>query len=193
MATLNKLHVYFYNSDNTVTRKLQMFNAILRSKVLYGLETLVMNTSVQSKLNTFQLKTLRNILKIPTTYIDRELSNDYVKGQLNKQLKLAKKKPMLTLTEYHTRQRVAYLARLIKAGDSDPGTPITFDPVTLKPIDHGKLRVGQPRQIWYKTTLEYMWQTVRQNIPYVNISGQLNLDTPAHVRAIKEYANKGHT
>ena len=53
---------------------------------------------------------------------------------------------MLTLTEYHKHQRIAHLARLIKAGDSDPGTAITFDHHTLRPIYHGKFRAGGAAQ-----------------------------------------------
>ena len=53
--------------------------------------------------------------------------------------------PLLPLTEYHRQRRVKYLCHLIIRGDTEPGTRITFDPVTLVPIDHGKQRVGQPR------------------------------------------------
>ena len=70
MATLQKLHIFFYDSDNTVTRKLQMLNAILRYKVMYGFETIVMNTKVFRKLFTFQIKCRREILQIPITYIN---------------------------------------------------------------------------------------------------------------------------
>ena len=59
MATLSKLHVFFYNSENTPVRKVQVFNLVIRSKVMYGLETIVMNDGVLSKLNAFQLKCLR--------------------------------------------------------------------------------------------------------------------------------------
>ena len=40
MATLSKLHIFFQHADNTIIRKLMMFNAIIRSKLMYGLETL---------------------------------------------------------------------------------------------------------------------------------------------------------
>ena len=56
MITLNKLHIVFYNSDNTPQRKLLIFNAIIRSKMMHGLETVVMNTRVLNLLDTFQLK-----------------------------------------------------------------------------------------------------------------------------------------
>ena len=48
-----------------------MFNAILRAKMMYRLETLAMNTRVLNKLETFQLKCLRKILKVPITHIDK--------------------------------------------------------------------------------------------------------------------------
>ena len=59
MITLNKLHIFFYNSDNTPQRELQMFNAIIRSKMMHGLETVVMITRVLNLLDTFQQKCLR--------------------------------------------------------------------------------------------------------------------------------------
>ena len=58
-VTLNKLHIFFYNSDNTILRKVQIFNAVLRSKLLYGLETMVMNTAELNKLDVYQLKCMR--------------------------------------------------------------------------------------------------------------------------------------
>ena len=30
MATLQKLHIFFYNSDNTILRKVQVYNAVIR-------------------------------------------------------------------------------------------------------------------------------------------------------------------
>ena len=94
MITFNKLHIFFYKSDNTTQRTLQMFNAIIRSKMMHGLETEVMNTRVSNLLDTFQFKCLRNRLKRLTTYIyiyiNREFSNAVVRQKVNEQLKAAK-------------------------------------------------------------------------------------------------------
>ena len=79
MGTLNNLHLFFYNSDNAIARKLQAFNAIIRSKLMYGMETIAFNTSIQNKLETQQLKCLENIFKRQTAYINRTFSNDYVR------------------------------------------------------------------------------------------------------------------
>ena len=56
MITLHKLHIFLYSSDNTPQRKLQMFNAIIRSKMMHGLETVVMSTRVLNLLDAFQLQ-----------------------------------------------------------------------------------------------------------------------------------------
>ena len=34
MATLSKLHILFYNSDNTPSPKVQIFNMVIRSKLM---------------------------------------------------------------------------------------------------------------------------------------------------------------
>ena len=116
MITLNRLPIFGYNSDNTITRKMQMFNVIIQAKLMYGLETVVMITRVKHMLDAFQFKCLRNILKVPTTYIDRQFSNDNVRMQNNIHLKAAKNKPMETLTAIHQRTRIHYLAKLIHKG-----------------------------------------------------------------------------
>ena len=87
MVVLNKLHVFFYTSDNSIARKIQIYNATIRSKLMYGLETVVMNTVVLNRLDTFQFKGLRKILKPQTTYVNRTYSNDYVRTQVDQQLK----------------------------------------------------------------------------------------------------------
>ena len=61
MATPNKLHLLFYDSDNTFARKLQAFDTIIRSKLMYGMETIAFNTSMRNKLKTVQLKCLRKL------------------------------------------------------------------------------------------------------------------------------------
>ena len=94
MTALNKLHISFYNSDNnTVTRAMQTFIAIIRAKLMYGLDTVAVNTRVKHMLDAFQLKCLRNRFKAPTTYIDRQFSNDHVRMQINNNLNVAKKHP----------------------------------------------------------------------------------------------------
>ena len=144
-----------------------------------------MNPRVQNMLDIFQLKCIRKIFNILITYIDIQFSNYFVKLQINKHFKVARKKAMETLTEYHKRTQRHYLAEQIQAGDTEPGTSVTLDPDTLEEIDHGVKRVGRPRLNWYQVTLQDLWKELTQDHPNNSIRFASNLDTskPAHVTA----------
>ena len=114
-----------------------MFNPILKAEMMYGLETVDMNTIVLAMLNTFQLRCLRNILKVRTAYADREISNAMIKQKINEHLASARKKPLVMLTDYHKQARITYLAKLIQLGHREPSTAVTVDPQTLAEIHHG--------------------------------------------------------
>ena len=45
-----------------------MYDAIVRSKLMYGLESAHLTQTLKEKIDIFQRKGLRQILKIPTTY-----------------------------------------------------------------------------------------------------------------------------
>ena len=48
--------------------KLLVYDAVIRSKLLYSLETIHLTDSLRKKLDAFHLRGLRKILRIPTTY-----------------------------------------------------------------------------------------------------------------------------
>ena len=75
-----------------------MFNAIIRSKLMYGHETMVMNTIQLKKLDVYQLKGLRTILKLHTTYVNREYPNDYITLKHNEHLRSIEHKPFIPLS-----------------------------------------------------------------------------------------------
>ena len=45
---------------------------------IYGLESVQINDSLKNKIDAFQLKGLRQILKLQTTYMNRTNSNEHV-------------------------------------------------------------------------------------------------------------------
>ena len=51
--------------------KLIIFDAKIRSKLLYGLETIYLTQALSKSLDVFQLRSLRKILKRSPTFIDR--------------------------------------------------------------------------------------------------------------------------
>ena len=71
-------------------KKLQYYNAVVRAKLTYGLETLNMNKSHKQKLRAFQLKGIRQILKKKTTFINRNNSGINLFKAANNICKLAR-------------------------------------------------------------------------------------------------------
>ncbi len=57
--------------------------AVIRSKLLYGLESAQLNLAELNRLDTFQLKGLRTVLKMSTTFVDRANSNARVIANAN--------------------------------------------------------------------------------------------------------------
>ena len=148
-----------------------------------------MNEKVENSLNTFQFKCIRKILKLPTTFINREFSNIYVREQINKKLKEAKAKPMESLKEFHRKTRITYPCKLIYAGNVEPGSAVTFDPITYEPLDHGKKRVGQPRKNWYIVTLADLWVEAKKVIDNVKYAREFDFRDARHKAALEAYAN----
>ena len=71
VATCRRMKLFWNKANTSVKWKIQVFNAIVRSKLLYGLEAIQLTQTEISKLNAFQNRSLRRILKIPPTFIDR--------------------------------------------------------------------------------------------------------------------------
>ena len=60
-----------------------IYNAIIQSKLLYALETIEIPVALLSRLESFQLKGLRKILGMTTTYFNRANTNEEVYRRAN--------------------------------------------------------------------------------------------------------------
>ena len=74
-ATALQLQPFWSQTRTTVKWRLRVFEAALSTKLPHGLETMQLTRSEQNTLYAFQLKMLRRILRVPSTHIDRELTN----------------------------------------------------------------------------------------------------------------------
>ena len=83
MATMKKLDLFWRHSNCDIAVKVYTADAILRAKLLYGLESAQLIPSVAKRMETLLLKVLRKILRLNTTYIDRE-NNNYSIFEKNK-------------------------------------------------------------------------------------------------------------
>ena len=59
--TANRLKLFWNTADTTLNWKLRVFDAVLRSKLLYGFETMELTEQELNKLNSFQIKGIRRI------------------------------------------------------------------------------------------------------------------------------------
>ena len=75
MITWKCMHVFFKNARCPTRWKLIVYNSVIRSKLLYGLETLELTKPLMSKLEAFQVRGLGKILNMATTYIDKRNTN----------------------------------------------------------------------------------------------------------------------
>jgi hypothetical protein len=164
-AILSKLHLFWRHSDCTVHLKLQAYDAIIRSKLMYGLESVVFNESLFRKLDTFQLKGLRKILKLPTTFVNREATNSFVYTEANKHNARLGGKPIEKMSDFHKQRRKILLAKLITLSQSvnEPSARATLQDNLIAPHDYGTKRVGRPRLNWVKTTISDFWDEVKKH------------------------------
>ena len=69
-TTWKKLDIFWKHSTCSTALKLTIYDMIVRAKLCYSLDCLVLLDSHLFLLQAFQLKGLRQILKLSTTYID---------------------------------------------------------------------------------------------------------------------------
>ena len=67
-ATLRKLDLFWLKGSSTLAFKILVYNSVIRAKLIYGLDSAQLNEEQLGKIDTFQLKGLRKILKMRTTY-----------------------------------------------------------------------------------------------------------------------------
>ena len=109
--TWYKLQPYWKASGASKKWKLIIYDAIIRSKLLYGLETIHLTQAMSRKLDAFQTRGLRRILQRNSTFIDRRHTN---KSLLEEASSIAypsrcDRRKIILFSEYHMNRRVNYL------------------------------------------------------------------------------------
>ena len=165
MTILKRLDIFWRHCDVTIGFKITAFDAVIRAKLLYGLESAQLNPSQQRRIEVFQLKGFRKILKMKTTYVERNNSNAEVFRRANEaiQHETPAGKPQKTVRAFVTcyrNSRMKRLARVFKMSDDHPVKHITFAPNNsnlILPWIPPNRRVGRPRFKWVTETMSDMW------------------------------------
>ena len=118
--------------------KLRIFEACIISKLVYGLVTAVLNQNERRRLDGFQARCIRRILKVPAAYYSR-ISNVRV-------LKMVARRP---LSEQIMKQQMILMGKIAFRRDSDVVRQSIFIPSTIKlRLLPGPAKRGRPRIRW---------------------------------------------
>lgn len=169
MMILKRLDIFWRHCDLTSAFKISVLDAVIRAKLLYGMESAQLTPSHQRRIEVFQLKGLRKILKLKTTFVERSNTNEEVFRQANEHIqnetregKIPKK--VIPFVKSYLNSRMKRLARLNKLEHDHPVRHITFGPNRENktvPWDPPNRRVGRPRFKWVTETIKNIWENVR--------------------------------
>ena len=132
------------HSSLTRLRKLDVFRSLVEAKLVYALGTGCYTKAELRRLDGFQARCLRNILRIAPAYWSR-VSNEAVRQR-------AGWKP---ISELIFSRQLVMLGKILQSGHGCPLRKVSFVGDTLRPAtDQYVRRVGRPRAEWVPRVLE---------------------------------------
>jgi len=179
MPVLKKLDIFWNKTKCCNAWKIQVLNAVIVSKLIYGLETIEPTEGVANMLNAFHLRGLRKILGMKTTFVDRANTNErvYMGAQNVLRTKNSQKAPsqqkaniwldrqVRPITEVLKEKKHNLLGHVIRREQSHPLQLVTFDTgrnpsngVALRvKATRGPRRKGRPRLSWTHENMASAW------------------------------------
>ena len=82
MKTAKQLKICWDKANTNTEWNLKVFNAVIQSKIPYGFATMQLTQRELNKLDAFQTRNLRRILKHPPTCVDRTQTNEQVRDKV---------------------------------------------------------------------------------------------------------------
>ena len=166
--TWYKLEPYWKASGASKKWKLIIYDAIIRSKLLYGLETIHLTQAMSRKLDAFQMRGLRRILQRNSTFIDRRNTNKSLLEEASSIAYPSRCDPrkIIPFSEYHMNRRVKLLGHILRSNGNDPMRQISFLPDSAHRVEYGTKRVGKPRQNWLHHTKKYVYENILGHYDY---------------------------
>ena len=151
--------------------KLHVCDAIIKNKLLYWLETVHLTQAMQKKVNAFQLRGVRKILGIDTTYAKEANTNARVIERAIAEI--AGKKCKTAFRDVDGKMREAgwtYYA----CAPARPFTPSKLPARFGTDVPHWQKEGRGPRQNWLVYTNKFIWESymARPFAPYANTNRQ---------------------
>ena len=159
-----KLSAYWKASGASKKWKLIIFDAIIRSKLLCGLETIHLTQALSKSLDAFQSRSLRiKNLKRPSTFIDRSCTNQKIleEATANAFPTRGDNRQIIRFSDYqYMKRRCKLLGHIVRSNNDDPMRQVSFVDSTASRVDYGTKRVGKPRQNWLHFTKKFAYENV---------------------------------
>ena len=135
----------------------------MRSKLLYGLESAELGSALLNKLDAFQLKGLRKILKIKTKFVNKSNTNKVVMDLASAKVKQqGGNKELKQFSLAYKVARKEMVVKMINANQADPQRHITFER-GLKAWSHTNKRVGAPKIKWTTEAVKLLRHEIRED------------------------------
>ena len=163
-----RLEPYWKASGASKKWKLIIYDAIIRSKLLYGLETIHLTQALSKKLDAFQMRGIRRILNRRSTFVDRSNTNKSLldEATLTAFPSRGDRRKIIPFSKFHMQRRVKLMGHILRSNNSDPMRQISFLPDSAQRTDYGIKRVGKPRQNWLHHTKKYVYENVLGHYEY---------------------------
>jgi hypothetical protein len=169
-VTWRRLKPYWRGSNASRRKKILMWNALIKTRVIYGLESAELKTRGLEKLNTFQLKGLRQILRMVTTFVDRTNTNTRVLEEATKAVNTSSSgmvnngRGVELLSETHTQRRIKLAGRVLRLADNDARRFTTYHAGSGRVKKKLKKRTGRPKINWGDVTHARIWERIRDEL-----------------------------
>ena len=108
---------------------------------------------------------LRKILRLHTTYIQRQNTNEYVYQRANEIVNGAIDGPtrkIKPLTEILEERKLRLLGHVLRRDRQHPLHQTTFSTTSAVPRETNYRRVGRPRQFWTTNNMEKAWEIIKR-------------------------------
>ena len=177
-ATCHRLKLFWDKAHTSVRWKIRVFDSILRSKILYGLECIQLTQSDMAKLNAFQMKGLRRILKFPPTFIDRSITNQRVLDILRVSYQI--RIDLFSHTWLH--KKLKLFGHILRSSPDDPLRQVLFEYNTFIPKIEYR-RPGKPRTSW-------LLQAFKDAFEKLGRAEEYDYDNPEHQNFVIQIARE---
>ena len=148
-----KLKPYWKASGASKKRKLIIYDAIIRSKLLYGLETIHLTQAMSKKIGRFP-DAWHSAHFTAQFHFSRRNTNKVLLDEASSIAFPSRgdRRKMIPFSEFHMLRREKLLGHTLRSDSSDPMRQISFLPVSAQRADYGTKRVGKPSQNWLHHT-----------------------------------------